>query len=97
LHSDFETEKFPVAIFRITAVTYQKGKISGVAGNLQIKGITRKIKISGESCCLPQPGYPFFTRFTINRFDWNIGSERSWLEKKLVDKEIQIQVGIVTK
>ena len=97
LHSDFNTSKFPVATFHIAAVTYQIGKISGIAGNLQIKGITRNIKIAGESCCLPQSGYPFFIQFTINRFDWNIGTARSWLEKKLVDKEIQIQVGIVTK
>ena len=36
------------------------------------------------------------TSFLINRFDWNIGKGGSWLEKKLVDKEVYLTIEICT-
>ena len=90
LNEDFETSKYPESSFIITHVMrLQSGKYE-ISGNLTIKGITHGITIEAEE---EQNGYT--AQFVIDRFDWKIGESGSWLEKKIVDAEIELEVYVV--
>ncbi|QED38084.1 YceI family protein [Antarcticibacterium arcticum] len=86
----FDVDKFPTSIFQITEIkNFSKDSIN-VSGNLTIKGITNGIEFSAlinEN--------KFTSRFTFNRFDWNIAYEGSWADKTLVDKDIELTIEIV--
>ena len=91
LHSDFEIDKYPTAEFEIALVKYTSVTELEVNGDLTIKGITRPISTTATS---DQDRMHFSTTFTFDRFEWDIGKEGSWLERKLVDRDIELKIEI---
>ncbi len=91
LSSDFEVSHFGEAKFVITDVQQNKDAYR-ITGNLTIKGITKEIRIEAIRT---GPG-TYSSEFSFDRFDWKIGEDGSWLEKKVVDPDVLIQVTIVT-
>lgn len=89
LNSDFDTELYPVAGFEIAEVSYSAENALQIAGDLTIREITRPIVITATTS---QNRSEYKADFTFDRFGWNIGADGSWLEKKLVDAEISVQV-----
>ncbi len=97
LNADFETDVYPVSKFEITDVDYSTGEAIDIRGELTIKDVTKPITIQAEVMFMDKSTYRFSSSFSFNRFDWNIGTEGSWLEKKLVDEDITLRVEIVTE
>lgn len=93
LNIDFETDVFPTSVFRITSVS-RKPDYYAIEGELKIKGITRPISIKARE--VKRKVY-YISEFTFDRFDWKIGENGSWLEKKLVDSDISLKVTINTQ
>ncbi|MFA7243584.1 MAG: YceI family protein [Sulfuricellaceae bacterium] len=51
-----DTEKFPTATFKSTALKFDGDKLSAVDGNLTIKGITKPVTLAVTSFhCMPHP------------------------------------------
>ncbi len=90
LKSDFETGKYPEAVFQITQTTYAGQNKIKFSGNLTIRSVTKKIDFTINE--LTKSHYAATIR--INRADWGIGEKGSWLEKKLVDQEIELQISV---
>jgi polyisoprenoid-binding protein YceI len=66
-------------------------------GNMTIKDVTRTISIPAQIDLSEKNHRKATAKFTFDRFAWNIGRERSWLERKLVDKEIELTIEIITE
>lgn len=90
LKSDFETGKYPEAVFQIIQTSYTGQNTIKVKGNLTIRSVTKKIEFIVNE--LTKDHYTAMIR--INRADWGIGEKGSWLEKKLVDPEIELQISV---
>ena len=89
LESDFEIKRFPTASLSIKSSTTP----DSLCGDLTIKGITREV------CFHPAQTKTksWITRLTIRRADFAIGEQGSWLEKRLVDQEIELTVEVYIK
>lgn len=85
----FAVSKYPFASFEIETINS-----SEISGNLTIRGISKKIQVQSNSIQI-QDKFKLTTTFTINRFEWNIGYTGSWIDKTLVDKNIQFTVELV--
>lgn len=81
----FNTEKYPTSEFTILEIKDLTNDSILITGNLTIKEITRSIKFKAKS-----KEKEFSTKFTFDRFDWNIAYEGSWADKTLVDKNIEL-------
>ena len=92
LNKDFETRIFPIATFTITHVKENTPRAYLVTGDMIIKGISKPIIITLKEI---EREKEYFSTFTFNRFLWKIGESGSWLEKKLVDEDITLQVKVV--
>jgi polyisoprenoid-binding protein YceI len=90
LESDFETKKYPEAVFQITETTYPGQNKIRVNGSLTIRSVTKKIDFTVTEI---NKGH-YTTTIRLNRADWSIGEKGSWLEKKLVDPEIELQISV---
>ena len=97
LNTDFDTQSYPTSRFEIIRVEDVTKSRLRVSGNLTIKNVTKYISVTAEIRKLKTNDYSFNTNFIIDRFDWNIGIDGSWLERKLVDNEIELSIGLVTK
>jgi polyisoprenoid-binding protein YceI len=95
LKSDFDTKRFPLSKFYITSVSYTSADRLLVSGNLTIKDVTKNITIPAIVASV-NGNKKFTTVFKFNRFYWNIGADGSWLEKRLVDKEIELKIELLT-
>lgn len=91
LNSDFDTNKYPEASFKITGVDYLSERTMRIYGDLTIKEITRSTDFNAQS--LPDDSL-FNATLIFDRFDWKIGEDGSWLEKKLVDDEVRLEIEI---
>lgn len=96
LKKDFDVRWFPVSKFEITKVEYRTRDSMQVWGNLTIKDVTKNIAIpvkllkSGEDTI-------WVSTFQFNRFEWHIGMDGSWLEKRLVDKKVELKIKVLMK
>jgi len=97
LNSDFDIQTYPTARFEISKVDYLSSTLLEVTGALRIKDVTKYIVVKASIMELEGTQKQFTTSFTFDRLDWNIGIDGSWLEKKLVDDEIELQISITTK
>jgi len=88
----FNTEKYPTSEFTITEINDLANDSILVSGNLTIKEITKSIKFKAES-----KEKEFSTKFTFDRFEWNIAYEGNWADKTLVDKDIELLITLKTK
>ncbi len=91
LSLDFDIRKFQTASFRITNVHGQGEEDSQITGVMVIKGIARTIQLKTRKLA----DCKYQALFSINRHHWKIGEQGSWLEKKLVDPKIFLEVEIV--
>ncbi|HVK97228.1 MAG TPA: YceI family protein [Flavisolibacter sp.] len=93
LKIDFDVRKFPTAKFEVTKVQYVTQEDLQVSGNLTIKDVTKNItvpvKATGKNT--------WYTAFRFNRFHWNIGKDGSWLEKRMVDEDVELTVLLKTE
>jgi hypothetical protein len=64
-----------------------------ITGDMNIKGIKKSLPITVKEI---KQEKEYVSSLILDRFDWGIGKESSWLEKKLVDAEIFLNVRIVT-
>ncbi|KAA3622362.1 MAG: YceI family protein [Flavobacterium sp.] len=88
----FDSASYPVSKFEITTVQYKSADSLIVAGNLTIKEITRNISFTAKF-----KDKALEARFTIDRFQWNIGYKGSWVDKTLVDKDILLNFQLFTE
>lgn len=92
LNSDFETGLFPVATFEIASVE-PDGATYQVTGALTIKGMTNTITLTATEAA---DGTCFTAGVSFDRHLWGIGENGSWLEQKLVDAEVFLEISICT-
>lgn len=85
----FNTAKYPISVFTITEIENLTDDSTMVSGNLTIKDITQNISFKAKSS-----EKEFFTKFTFDRFEWNIAYEGSWADKTLVDKDIELTINL---
>ncbi|MCB0666209.1 MAG: YceI family protein [Saprospiraceae bacterium] len=96
LKADFAVGQFPIAKLEIEQVTQISEMEVQIKALLTIRSITWSIDILVRKEKWDSDKYHFSSQFSFDRFDWNIGSEGSWLEKKLVDRDIQVGVDLFT-
>jgi polyisoprenoid-binding protein YceI len=94
LNSDFNVQKYPTATFEITRVDYQKAPLIRISGKMTIREVSSDISFLTE---IRDGMNKYEAELTIDRTIWNIGIEGSWLEKKLVDNEIELKIQLLTK
>ena len=85
----FNTAKYPTSEFTITEIENLTDDSTMVSGNLTIKDITKNISFKAKSS-----EKKFSSKFTFDRFEWNIAYEGSWADKTLVDKDIQLTINL---
>jgi polyisoprenoid-binding protein YceI len=88
----FNVEKFPTSEFQITNVKQIMSDSLLVSGNLTLKELTKNIEFGAK-----YQGKSFETKFTVDRFQWNIAYEGSIADKTLVDKEIELTIKLETE
>lgn len=88
----FNTEKYPTSEFTITKINDLSNDSILLSGNLTIKEITKGIKFKAK-----RKEKEFSTKFTFDRFEWNIAYKGSWADKTLVDKDIELSITLKTK
>lgn len=94
LHSEFATKMFPTANFTIRDVEKTDNITYQLSGDLAIRGITKSITVTAVES---GKGDRFTSEFSFNRFDWNIGEDGTWLERRLVDADIHLKVLLFTE
>lgn len=95
LNEELETEKYPSADFTITHAVFTGKNQMKITGRMRIKNLSKTITILAGVQRSGKEISRLSTSFLINRFDWNIGNNRSWLEKRLVDKDIRLNIVLV--
>jgi len=88
----FNTAKYPTSEFTITEIEKSNDDSTMVSGNLTIKDITKNISFKAKSS-----ENEFSTKFTFDRFEWNIAYEGNWADKTLVDKDIELTINLKTE
>ncbi|MDQ3551331.1 MAG: YceI family protein [Bacteroidota bacterium] len=96
LKDDFEATTYPSAKFVITNVKYITKDSMAVSGDLKMKDVVRNITIPAKAI-EQKNGKAYFTAFQFNRFEWNIGKSKGWLEQRMVDKEVELKIRLITK
>ena len=85
----FNAEKYPTSEFTITEINNLANDSIWVSGNLTIKDITKNISFKAKN-----GEKEFSTKFTFDRFEWNIAYEGNWADKTLVDKDIELTINL---
>ncbi|MGK6349713.1 YceI family protein [Parapedobacter sp. DT-150] len=88
----FDVEKYPDATFEITDVAYLTTDSLKIIGNLSIKDVTRSIEFSALN-----KGKTFSTKFTFDRFKWNITYKGNLAERTLVDRNVELSIDLEIK
>ena len=92
LNADFDVKNFPTSDFSILKVnSLERGNL--ITGEMTIRGVTNQISFEADA----QSNNFFHANLVLDRTKWNIGSEGSWLERKLVDDEIELEILIKVK
>ncbi|SNT39672.1 Polyisoprenoid-binding protein YceI [Ekhidna lutea] len=89
---EFTINQFSKSSFTFTEVNHSRADRIEIAGQLSIRGVSNPIRIFANKT---SDGYT--SEFSFNRFDWGIGENGSWFEKRLVDEMIQLKVKLVPK
>ena len=85
----FDVMSFPISTFDIRQIEYTSDNTLRVNGYLTIKNITNPI-----SMIAIQQDNTFKSVLRFDRFDYNISYEGNWIEKTLVDREVELSVAI---
>lgn len=88
----FGVESYPISKFTITKIENLQNDSISVSGNLTIKDVTKNIEFKAET-----KEKDFLTKFTFDRFQWNIAYEGSWADKTLVDRDVELTINLKMK
>ncbi|MGB5417429.1 YceI family protein [Algibacter sp.] len=88
----FDVEKFKSSEFQITKIKQINSDSLVVSGNLTLKDITKNIEFGAK-----YQGKFFETKFTLDRYQWNIAYEGNFADKTLVDKDIVMKIKLETE
>lgn len=88
----FDVEKFPKSEFQITNIKQINSDSLLVSGNLTLKDISKSIEFGAK-----YKDKSFETKFTIDRFQWNIAYKGNLADKTLVDKDIELTINLRMK
>lgn len=89
----FDVDKYPLSHLKISTVQKSKGNKFLVTGSLTIKGISNPVSFEVENVGRNH----FHSNLQIDRFDWDIAYCGSWVDRTLVDREIQLRIELVCK
>ncbi len=92
LVDEFAVKLFKVSSFTIKQVSTGTENELDISGDLRIRGVSQDIKIKAT-----RNNKIFFSNFSFNRFDWGVGKDGNWFEKRLVSKMINLKVKIHLK
>lgn len=88
----FGVEKYPEAEFLIKKIIERKGNEVLVEGELNIRNVSDRISVLLVLKKEDSKIKAITSSFKFDRFNWNIGYEGSWVERTLVDKEVEISL-----
>ncbi len=88
----FDVQTYPISSFEITSIEQLSADSLNIQGNLTIKGISKNISFAAL-----QEKHQISTSFTFDRFEWNIAYEGSWIDKTLVDRDIELTIQLKIK
>jgi len=88
----FDVGKFPTSELQITNVKQISSDSLLVSGNLTLKNITKNIEFGAK-----YQNKIFTTKFTFDRFQWNIAYEGNFADKTLVDRDIELKIKLKMK
>ena len=88
----FDVEKFPTSAFEITKVKQVTSDSLLISGNLTLKDVTKNIEFGAK-----YQDKIFTTKFTFDRFQWNIAYEGNFADKTLVDKDVELTIRLETE
>ena len=87
----FDVDKYPYSNFQITKVEPTLNGKFQISGLLDLKGITNPVLFEAEQISEDR----FSASLEIDRFDWDIAYSGSWIDRTLVDREIQLWIELV--
>ncbi|TVZ26988.1 YceI-like domain-containing protein [Gillisia sp. Hel_I_86] len=88
----FDADAYPTSHFEITNVEPITGDSLKIKGNLTIKNTTKNL----EFLALYKDNL-FSTKFTFDRFQWDIAYKGNWIDRTFVDREIELTVMLKAK
>lgn len=89
----FDVAKYPVSFLNFLSIEKSQNNNLLVNASLTIKGISNPVSFEVENVGKNH----FQTRLQIDRFDWDIAYSGSWVDRTLVDREIDLRVELVGK
>lgn len=87
----FDVNRYPTSKFEITVVRHITSDSLILSGNLTIKEITNTIEFGAL-----YNKKELTAKFTIDRFKWDIAYKGSITDKTLVDKDIELNIVVLT-
>jgi len=91
----FGVEEFPEAKFSILKVLNSTEQQFIAEGELSIRDVIDKIRVVLEITTQGSEIKAISSTIKFDRFNWNVGYTGSWIDRTLVDKEIEINIVIV--
>ena len=88
----FDAEKFPISKFQITKIEQITKDSVNIRGNFTLKDITKNIMFVAS-----YRNKSFTTKFTFDRFQWNIAYKGNIADKTLVDKDIELKIELIMR
>ena len=86
----FDVENYSTSRFEISNIEKLASDSLKVSGNLTLKNITKSIGFIAL-----KRDKTFSTKFTIDRFQWNIAYKGNWTDKTFVDKDLELTIELV--
>ena len=86
----FDVEKYPNATFEIIELKRHTTDSLKVTGNLTMKGITKEVVFEAFE---QKP--IFSTKFTFDRFEWDIAYSGNWTDQTLVDRKVELTILLI--
>jgi polyisoprenoid-binding protein YceI len=81
---------YPASTLLLTSVRRINSDSLKFSGNLCIREVTKSISFFAHC-----KNGTFKTRFIFNRHDWNIAYKGSWVNKTLVDSDVELTIELV--
>lgn len=85
----FDVKRHPKAHLRITSVRPFSEESLEFTGQLTIRGITKDVQFTGEFS-----NNHLKAALHFDRFRWNVAYQGSWVNRSLIDREVELKVDI---
>ncbi|PZX58310.1 polyisoprenoid-binding protein YceI [Algoriphagus ratkowskyi] len=89
----FDVDKYPISNLNFLSIEKLQNNNLLVHASLTIKGISNPVSFEIEKLGINH----FQTSLQIDRFEWDIAYSGSWVDRTLVDREIDLRVELVGK